>query len=208
MWWELERKNFDLYSSRIVEKELLNGIYANQFQAIAAARRMLYLPPSEAIDRCHDVLMSSGLFPKSEFVDALHLAYSIINRVDYLLTWNQAHLANASVQRKLKIVARKHGWRPPLLVSPEAIPWASMGGEIRNMIRQPELIDENVEDIRRVRREISAQFKTRDEFIAYIYKIEKEGLQRERRERAAKRARREKLAAAKVGIAKKVRKVM
>ena len=71
---------------------------------------------------------------------------------------------------------------------------------------KPELTDDNVEHIRRVRKEISAQFKTHDEFIAYVYKVEKEGLRRESHARAAKKARREKHAAAKVGLAKKERK--
>ena len=42
-------------------------------------------------------LISQGLFPPNARADAVHLAISICAEMDYLLTWNYRHLANAIV---------------------------------------------------------------------------------------------------------------
>ena len=76
------------------------------------------------------------------------------------------------------------------------------------MPRKPMLIDDNVEDIRRVRHEISSQFKTFDEFWEYALKVQEKGLKRRRREHAVKNAHKAKLAAAKVNSAKPNQKVI
>ena len=70
-------------------------------------------------------------FDQSKIGDAIQLAFATVYRVDYLLTWNHAHLANVDVQRRLNEVNRSRGWRSPLLVSPETIPWAALGQTIR-----------------------------------------------------------------------------
>ena len=53
------------------------------------------------------------------------------------------------------------------------------------MTKKSMLVDDNVEDIRRVRREMSLQFKSDDEFLKFIGKIEAKG----KRQRAAKKTR-------------------
>ena len=51
--------------------------------------------------------------------------------MDYLLTWNYAHLANPVAQRQLEVFCDAHELRAPLLVSPESIRSVRMGGIIR-----------------------------------------------------------------------------
>jgi predicted nucleic acid-binding protein len=126
-----ERHHFRLYSSRQAEFELSRGLYRGQSSALKAVRRLEYLPWSVETDRCANKLQAKGIVPPSEPGDAYHLAFAIAYRIDYLLTWNQAHLANASVQRVLERLCESEGWRAPLLHSPESIPWVSYGREIQ-----------------------------------------------------------------------------
>ena len=130
-WWELERKNYSLFTSRHTEDELSDGHYNNQIAAIAAAKRIEYLEMTTDVFEYYSIIVDAGLFPPTEYADALHLAISTFHRIDYFLTWNQAHLANVVVQKKLESVVQKNGWKSPLLVSPDSIPWASMGQAIR-----------------------------------------------------------------------------
>jgi hypothetical protein len=51
--------------------------------------------------------------------------------MDYLLSWNYAHLVNPVAQKQLEIVCQEHGLRAPLLVSPESIPKASWSQTVR-----------------------------------------------------------------------------
>ena len=51
--------------------------------------------------------------------------------IDYLLTWNYAHLANPIVQERLVAFCRLRRLRAPLLVSPESILSVRLGQTIR-----------------------------------------------------------------------------
>jgi hypothetical protein len=51
------------------------------------------------------------------------------------LTWNHAHLANADVQRKVDALCHQLRLRFPFIVSPNTIPWRSLGHEIRRTDR-------------------------------------------------------------------------
>jgi len=64
-------------------------------------------------------------------VDALHLAFATVYRVDYLLSWNRAHLVSEETQAKLVGFQVAFGVRTPLVVSPESIPKAALGEDIR-----------------------------------------------------------------------------
>jgi len=43
----------------------------------------------------------------------------VTNGVDYLLTWNYRHLANARMRTAIKTVCRRHGYEPTVICSPE-----------------------------------------------------------------------------------------
>mgnify|MGYP006910768656 CR=1 FL=1 len=59
------------------------------------------------------------------------MAIAAAHRMDYLLTWNYAHLANPIAQAHLDAACRQARWRAPLLVSPETIPRVTLSQTIR-----------------------------------------------------------------------------
>lgn len=130
-WWHFELSHFACSTSLHTERELTAGAYRGQENAIFAAKSFPYLPMTADVRICYGILVDSRLFPQTEFDDALHLAFATSNRLDYLLTWNHAHLANMTVQKKLEKLAAQHQWRYPWIVTPDSIPWTSMGGVIR-----------------------------------------------------------------------------
>ena len=50
--------------------------------------------------------------------DAVHLAYASYYKIDYLLTWNCNHLANANKKQHIKIVNAKLDLFTPELTTP------------------------------------------------------------------------------------------
>jgi hypothetical protein len=50
--------------------------------------------------------------------DAVHLAVATLAEVDFLLTWNCRHLANAQILRRLEREARRLGWALPTVCTP------------------------------------------------------------------------------------------
>jgi bacterioferritin (cytochrome b1) len=49
-----------------------------------------------AIDRLPDALLAAHLIPEKARSDAMHVAIATFHQVDYLLTWNCKHIANAA----------------------------------------------------------------------------------------------------------------
>jgi hypothetical protein len=130
-WWVLERPLYQVWTSKITVMELEKGRYSGESKAVAEAMRLPHLPLTAAVKDCARILLDEGIVPATEEADALHLAFSIVHRIDYLLTWNHAHLANLQVQGRLEAVCKRHGWRAPLVVSPDTIPLAALGHTIR-----------------------------------------------------------------------------
>lgn len=130
-WWDTERASFDIFASVFTEAELRAGTYPGQEESILAVRRLRYLPFTSDVRRCRDTLIAEKVVPQREIGDATQLAFATVHRVDYLLTWNYAHLANPDTQSKLTALAQREGWRAPNLVSPENIPRDSLGQPIR-----------------------------------------------------------------------------
>jgi len=50
--------------------------------------------------------------------DALHIALATIYRIDYLLTWNCKHMANAEIQKKIAKIGLKEGYEIPTICTP------------------------------------------------------------------------------------------
>jgi predicted nucleic acid-binding protein len=134
-WWQQERTHFDIFASVFTESELSRGHFAGQTKAIKACRRLKYLPMRRTVQECAGVFVKEGLIPPTKQGDAIQLALATVYEVDYLLTWNYAHLANVEVQRKLSELAARHRWTTTTLVSPENIPKEALGQSIRRKDR-------------------------------------------------------------------------
>jgi hypothetical protein len=57
--------------------------------------------------------------PAKAAADARHVAVAAVFGVDYLLTWNCRHIANAATLPGIYRLIRGFGFEPPLVVTPE-----------------------------------------------------------------------------------------
>ncbi len=74
---------------------------------------------SAEADRLADLLLARHLLPSKAAADAQHVALAATAGVDYLLTWNCKHIANADLLPALYETLRAEGFPPPLIVTPE-----------------------------------------------------------------------------------------
>ncbi len=63
-------------------------------------------------------LLEANVVPKSAVEDAFHLAFSAVNGVDVLLTWNCKHIANINVMRGIDRICQKLNYETPLIATP------------------------------------------------------------------------------------------
>jgi hypothetical protein len=56
--------------------------------------------------------------PAKAYVDALHVAVTAVHGLEYLLTWNCTHIANAALRGKIEAICRAAGFEPPVICTP------------------------------------------------------------------------------------------
>ena len=66
-------------------------------------------------------LLEEGAFPAKAEADAFHLAIVATNGLEYLLTWNCRHLANATMRPLIEDVCRDAGVEPPIICTPHEL---------------------------------------------------------------------------------------
>ena len=68
-----------------------------------------------------DSLISGLAIPASEPRDAFHIAIAAVNGVEYLLTCNFKHIANASLRSRIERICRDAGYEPPIICTPDEL---------------------------------------------------------------------------------------
>lgn len=122
-WWS-RRDRFELFVSQAVVEEASRG------NAVAAARRLSLLEGipvlglNAEIDAIANQLLRAGAVPAKARIDAIHIAVAAINRMEYLVTWNLAHIANAAIRGKIEQTCRGTGLTAPVICTPEELPEA------------------------------------------------------------------------------------
>ncbi len=79
---------------------------------------------AEALALAEILLYQQRILPETAREDALHIAIAITGGIDYLLTWNCRHIANAEIQRAITNICHQAGYCMPILCTPELL----MGG--------------------------------------------------------------------------------
>ena len=59
--------------------------------------------------------------PKMAADDALHIALAIVHGMDFLLTWNCRHIANATMRSRIEETCRSAEYEPPIICTPEEL---------------------------------------------------------------------------------------
>ena len=117
-WWDNDRERFDLYTSAAVVREASKG------DGNAAEKRLELLEPLTALQITPETislsreLIGHHLLPEAASEDALHIAICAAHGMDFLLTWNCKHLANAVICRKVYHYLGLQGYQPPVICTP------------------------------------------------------------------------------------------
>ena len=120
-WWQNEREHFSVWVSAASEDELAAGKFRRQADCLRFVRRLPYLNISGATRRFAGELADRGVVPAEKPGDALQMAVCAVHRIDYLLSWNYAHLVNP--------IAQVHLGLPPTFVPGSAAGFAGVDSE-------------------------------------------------------------------------------
>jgi predicted nucleic acid-binding protein len=117
-WWDSRRFQFALYISQVVLDEVARGDSAIAAQRIEILRDFPLLEVDQAVQNLAAQFLSQSNLPPKASVDALHIAVATVYGLDYLLTWNCKHIANAQIQKKLAQISLNAGYELPTICTP------------------------------------------------------------------------------------------
>ena len=120
-WWELERPKFELVISEFVIAEASLGHPEAAQRRLAALLGLVELQATQAVKALGRELITRNALPAVAEIDALHVAIAAVNGIEYLLTWNCAHIANAHTRPKIEATCRALGYEPPIICTPQEL---------------------------------------------------------------------------------------
>ena len=117
-WWQDRREHFDLFVSQLVEQEISSGDKDAVSKRQQALTNCSFLDITPEAIQLAESLIDQNAIPKQAAEDALHIAVAAVSGMDYLLTWNFKHIANAAMRANVELVCRLNGYEPPVICSP------------------------------------------------------------------------------------------
>ena len=120
-WWQNRRSQFDLFVSEFVIAECSLGDPEASGRRISAIEGIPVLETTEEAKNLAGALIAEGAVPDRAEIDAYHIAVATANGVDYLLTWNCTHIANAVIRPRVEAVCRNHDYEPATICTPQEL---------------------------------------------------------------------------------------
>ncbi len=116
-WWKT-RDAFELYVSELVVDEVTAGDPQAAVQRLEALAGIQLLGMTREAEALGAELVKQAAVPQRAAIDALHIALAAVHGMNYLLTWNCKHIANATMRGRIEEVCRAVGVEPPIICTP------------------------------------------------------------------------------------------
>lgn len=120
-WWAARRHAYALYGSDLVLEEAGAGDPAAAARRLEASRGLTLLPLTAPVAALAAELQARAQIPERAKADAAHVAVAAVHGVDFVLTWNLRHLANAQLRPAMEAACRAAGYAPPVIATPDAL---------------------------------------------------------------------------------------
>lgn len=120
-WWDDVLPVLGGCISDLVIEEASDGDPAAAAKRLEALKPIPVLLPGDASFEITDEIMRSGVVPAAYVNDAVHVAIAASNGIEFLVTWNCKHLANAWIRSKLVGLIESLGYRCPVICTPEEL---------------------------------------------------------------------------------------
>lgn len=120
-WWSHRRAEFELVTSELVLEEATRGDSEAAARRLAALEGIPLLGMTPAASELAGSIVRAHLLPAKAFPDALHIAVAAVHAVEYLLTWNCSHIANAELLPHVTALVEEVGFNMPFVCTPEEL---------------------------------------------------------------------------------------
>ena len=119
-WWDT-RENFDLYVSQIVVDEICKGdaVFAQKRQDL-----IQHIPLIDLNNAARDLakeILHQNILPSKATLDVFHIALATVHEMDFLLTLNCKHIANAFIFKRIEKICIENGFETPIVCTPQEL---------------------------------------------------------------------------------------
>jgi hypothetical protein len=120
-WWDTRRDDFEIFISQFIIDEASEGDAAQVQKRLKAIETFAQLEITNEVLRLAEAFLSNNIIPKKAATDAAHIAVAAVHNMDYLMTWNCAHIANATIFNSVKNICLQEGFSFPIICTPEEL---------------------------------------------------------------------------------------
>jgi hypothetical protein len=120
-WWSTRYGDFELFISDFVVEEAGRGDPGAARRRLTAARKLERLTTTDAVRKLAERLLNEVPLPARAQQDALHVACATVHGMNYLLTWNCTHIANAEFVPAIHRVCLRAGFECPHICTPQEL---------------------------------------------------------------------------------------
>lgn len=117
-WWSTERPRFELVTSQLVIDEASAGDPSAAAERLKLLNGLPIVPINDDVRALARAIVSAAIMPAKAAADALHVAAAAVAGVQYLLTLNCKHIANAHELPRVYRLLNDHGFRQLLICTP------------------------------------------------------------------------------------------
>jgi hypothetical protein len=120
-WWDNRRGDFALFVSQMVLQEAGEGDPDASSRRLDTLKEISVLEVTKEARAFAKRLTNQVPLPPKAAIDGLHIALAVVHQMDYLLTWNCTHIANAALRNRIDAVCRRRGYKTPIICTPEEL---------------------------------------------------------------------------------------
>jgi len=120
-WWEKRRSSFQIFISQLVLDEAAAGDPVAARERLKALQDLPLLDITAEVTELASRILASGKIPRKAATDAAHIAIAAVHGMDFLVTWNCVHIANAANTKALALICQAHGYDCPVICTPEEL---------------------------------------------------------------------------------------
>lgn len=128
-WWSVERPKFNLVTSQLTINEASGGDSSAAAERLKLLDGLPIVPLDHDVDRLANLILARHLMPQKAAADAVHIAAAAIAGVNYLLTQNCKHIANAHELPRVYRLLEEQGYGQFLICTPTEFLGGNNDGE-------------------------------------------------------------------------------
>ena len=118
IWWSTERPDFELVTSQLVIDEASAGDPTAAEERWKLLDGLPTVPIDDDVRTLARAIVAASIMPAKAAADALHVADAAVAGVQYLLTLNCKHIANAHELPRVYRLLEGHGFGQLLICTP------------------------------------------------------------------------------------------